>query len=207
MARARPSRTPSTSPQRQLLGGRRLQRQRRCGPASQSTTAALPPPRTPRSQFPSQRCWPTTPTPTDCPDLHRRQQSGRRRGDLQFRRRRPSLSPRPRAIAGRRASLTRSPTRRAEQPRPMSRLTVTNPAGAQTLFSASATPATVNVSDTSAVEFGVKFTADANGVISGIRFYKGPRIPGPTSPISGVRPACCSPPRPSPAKRPAAGSR
>jgi hypothetical protein len=35
-----------------------------------------------------------------------------------------------------------------------------------------ATPATVDSGDGSAVELGVKFTADSNGTITGIRFYK-----------------------------------
>ncbi|MCW2283343.1 hypothetical protein M2323_001243 [Rhodoblastus acidophilus] len=57
-------------------------------------------------------------------------------------------------------------------------LTVTNPAGTESLFSANATPATVTVNDTSPVELGVRFTAAANGLISGIRFYKGPSNTG-----------------------------
>ena len=34
------------------------------------------------------------------------------------------------------------------------------------------TPATIDSGDTSAVELGVKFTADNNGTVTGIRFYK-----------------------------------
>jgi hypothetical protein len=41
-----------------------------------------------------------------------------------------------------------------------------------TLFSSTSTPATVDSGDTKAVELGVKFTANENGFISGIRFYK-----------------------------------
>ena len=51
-------------------------------------------------------------------------------------------------------------------------LSVTNTA-AETLFTASSTPATPSVNDPNAAELGVKFTADANGTIDGIRFYKG----------------------------------
>ena len=40
-------------------------------------------------------------------------------------------------------------------------------------FSSSATPANASVADPSAVELGVRFTADVNGFITGIRFYKG----------------------------------
>src|SRR4051794_15617474 len=46
------------------------------------------------------------------------------------------------------------------------------------IWSSSATPATVTDSDRNAVELGVKFTADTDGVISGIRFYKGPKNTG-----------------------------
>jgi hypothetical protein len=42
-----------------------------------------------------------------------------------------------------------------------------------TIWSASATPATPSASDTSAVELGVRFTSDMTGYITGIRFYKG----------------------------------
>jgi hypothetical protein len=57
-------------------------------------------------------------------------------------------------------------------------INVTNPATAQTLFSASATPGTITASDPSSVTLGVKFEASANGTISGIRFYKGPSNTG-----------------------------
>lgn len=43
------------------------------------------------------------------------------------------------------------------------------------LFSATATPATVTVSDTSPVELGVQFQTANAGTITGIRFYKGPQ--------------------------------
>jgi len=56
-------------------------------------------------------------------------------------------------------------------------LDVTNTA-TETLFSASSTPAIASVNDSNAVELGVKFTADANGSISGIRFYKGSQNTG-----------------------------
>ncbi len=41
------------------------------------------------------------------------------------------------------------------------------------IWPASAVPAVLADSDTGAVELGVKFRADANGVINGVRFYKG----------------------------------
>jgi hypothetical protein len=46
-------------------------------------------------------------------------------------------------------------------------------APANTIWSATATPAVANVVDSGALELGVKFTADRNGYIGGIRFYKG----------------------------------
>jgi hypothetical protein len=42
-----------------------------------------------------------------------------------------------------------------------------------TLFAPTATPANVSASDTSSTELGVKFQADYNGYITGIRFFKG----------------------------------
>jgi hypothetical protein len=42
-----------------------------------------------------------------------------------------------------------------------------------TIWASSATPANPAIADTSAVEVGVKFTADVDGKITGIRFYKG----------------------------------
>ncbi|HUL97991.1 MAG TPA: N,N-dimethylformamidase beta subunit family domain-containing protein [Mycobacterium sp.] len=42
-----------------------------------------------------------------------------------------------------------------------------------TIWAASVTPGTAASTDTAAVELGVKFTADVNGLIRGIRFYKG----------------------------------
>ncbi|MEH2588343.1 VCBS repeat-containing protein [Bradyrhizobium sp. AZCC 1721] len=47
-----------------------------------------------------------------------------------------------------------------------------------TLFSGSATPAIVNVTDASAVELGVKFQSSVAGTVSGIRFYKGSQDTG-----------------------------
>jgi hypothetical protein len=52
------------------------------------------------------------------------------------------------------------------------------PVSGATIFSASATPGTLTDPDNSAVELGVKFRASANGVISGLRFYKGPQNTG-----------------------------
>ena len=43
-----------------------------------------------------------------------------------------------------------------------------------TIFSSTATPAIVTVSDLNAVELGVKFSSSVSGNITGIRFYKGP---------------------------------
>ena len=58
-------------------------------------------------------------------------------------------------------------------------LTVSNStAPTESLFSPTSTPSIVTVNDPSAVELGVKFTAAANGQISGIRFYKGPSNTG-----------------------------
>ncbi|RFB81096.1 DUF4082 domain-containing protein [Methylovirgula sp. 4M-Z18] len=57
-------------------------------------------------------------------------------------------------------------------------LFVNNPAE-ETLFSLSSTPSTLTVNDPNSVELGVKFTADANGTITGLRFYKGPGNTGP----------------------------
>ncbi|HEV7951045.1 MAG TPA: DUF4082 domain-containing protein, partial [Glaciihabitans sp.] len=58
-------------------------------------------------------------------------------------------------------------------------LTVTAPATGASLFAANATPATITDSDTNSVELGMKFSASANGTISGVRFYKGPQNTGP----------------------------
>jgi hypothetical protein len=41
------------------------------------------------------------------------------------------------------------------------------------LWSNSTTPTTAAMSDSEAVELGVKFTANTNGYITGVRFYKG----------------------------------
>jgi hypothetical protein len=48
-----------------------------------------------------------------------------------------------------------------------------------TIFTDAATPANAATDDTASVELGVKFTADTDGVISGVRFYKGPQNTGP----------------------------
>ena len=42
-----------------------------------------------------------------------------------------------------------------------------------TIWPSSAAPATASVSDSAAVELGVKFRADIDGLITGVRFYKG----------------------------------
>jgi Domain of unknown function (DUF4082) len=46
---------------------------------------------------------------------------------------------------------------------------------ASSLFGATDTPATVTENDPKAVEVGVKFQSSAAGVITAIRFYKGPQ--------------------------------
>ena len=57
-------------------------------------------------------------------------------------------------------------------------LTVTAAPVGVSLFSASATPATITENDPSAVELGMKFTPTQDGTITGIRFYKGPQNTG-----------------------------
>ena len=47
----------------------------------------------------------------------------------------------------------------------------------------------------------MKFSSDINGFITGVRFYKGPRTTARTSATCGRRPARCSRPRPSRARR------
>jgi hypothetical protein len=46
------------------------------------------------------------------------------------------------------------------------------------VFAANATPAQITVQDASAVELGMKFTADVSGNVTAIRFYKGPNNTG-----------------------------
>ncbi|WP_246801505.1 DUF4082 domain-containing protein [Bradyrhizobium genosp. L] len=56
---------------------------------------------------------------------------------------------------------------------PSSGLTINvAPAPYLTLFSGSATPATLNTLDAGAVELGVKFVASVSGTVTGVRFYK-----------------------------------
>ena len=45
-------------------------------------------------------------------------------------------------------------------------------------FASTATPASASVNDPNAVELGVRFTTDADGLITGVRFYKGPTNTG-----------------------------
>ena len=60
-----------------------------------------------------------------------------------------------------------------------------NPAGnpvltfTESLFSPNSVPSSVTVNDPNAVELGVRFTASADGIITGLRFYKGPENSGP----------------------------
>jgi Domain of unknown function (DUF4082)/Bacterial Ig-like domain len=49
----------------------------------------------------------------------------------------------------------------------------TVPAGATTVFPASATPVNPNWNDSGSLELGLTFTADVAGVVNGVRFYKG----------------------------------
>jgi methionine-rich copper-binding protein CopC len=44
-----------------------------------------------------------------------------------------------------------------------------------TIFSDSTVPAIVTANDPNSVELGVKFTADTDGIVTGVRFYKGPQ--------------------------------
>jgi hypothetical protein len=46
------------------------------------------------------------------------------------------------------------------------------------LFPSAATPSTVTSGDASAVELGMRFTSDAGGFVTGVRFYKGPSNTG-----------------------------
>jgi hypothetical protein len=49
----------------------------------------------------------------------------------------------------------------------------------ESLFASTSTPATITVNDPNPVELGVKFTADTSGLITGLKFYKGPQNTGP----------------------------
>ena len=72
---------------------------------------------------------------------------------------------------------------------------------------ATSTPTNPTRNDSRSVNLGVQFSSDVAGYITGIRFYKGPSTPAPTSAISGPAPARSWPRRPSPTRPPAAGSR
>ena len=52
------------------------------------------------------------------------------------------------------------------------------PDTAHSLWNDATLPATASANDTSAVELGVKFRADSNGFVTGLRFYKGPQNTG-----------------------------
>ncbi len=54
---------------------------------------------------------------------------------------------------------------------------VVNPT--ESLFSPNSAPSVVTVNDSNAAELGVRFVASAAGVITGLRFYKGPENTGP----------------------------
>ena len=53
------------------------------------------------------------------------------------------------------------------------------PPSTTTLFGATAVPTLITAADPSSIEVGMKFQAASNGVISGLRFYKGPSNTGP----------------------------
>lgn len=57
-------------------------------------------------------------------------------------------------------------------------LSVTVNAAGSTLFTASSTPAIVTVADPNSVELGMKFVASTAGVVTAIKFYKGPQNTG-----------------------------
>ena len=57
-------------------------------------------------------------------------------------------------------------------------ITVVVPASGATLFAPTDVPATVTVNDSGSVELGMKFIPAVSGVITGIRFYKGPQNMG-----------------------------
>ena len=57
-------------------------------------------------------------------------------------------------------------------------ITTTPPTCPCSLWDDATTPATVSANDTGAVELGVKFRADSNGFVTGLRFYKGPQNTG-----------------------------
>ncbi len=52
------------------------------------------------------------------------------------------------------------------------------PSGSYSIWSSSATPATITDSDTQATEVGMKFRSSVNGYVTGVRFYKGPQNTG-----------------------------
>ena len=58
-------------------------------------------------------------------------------------------------------------------------LSVTAAPVTMSLFGAGDLPAIVSVTDTNAVELGVKITADRDGTVSAVQFYKGPQNVGP----------------------------
>jgi len=52
------------------------------------------------------------------------------------------------------------------------------PPGVVSVFSNDEAPATANWNDPKSIEVGLKFTADVNGVVTGVRFYKGSQNTG-----------------------------
>ncbi len=57
-------------------------------------------------------------------------------------------------------------------------LSIVAPPQGYGIFSADATPTSVNSNDNAPVELGMRFTTSQNGTINGIRFYKGPQNTG-----------------------------
>lgn len=58
-------------------------------------------------------------------------------------------------------------------------LSIVAPPQGQSLFAANSAPATITANDADDVELGMKFSAAADGTITGVRFYKGPQNVGP----------------------------
>ena len=57
-------------------------------------------------------------------------------------------------------------------------VTVSQPSGPLSIWSATTTPSVVDAPDPSAVELGMRFRSDISGFITGVRFYKGPTNTG-----------------------------
>ena len=75
------------------------------------------------------------------------------------------------------------------------------------LYSQDYVPTMTSINDSTPLELGVRFTAQVNGWISGIRFYKGPATPELTQARSGPAAELDSQREPLPARPPPAGRR